>query len=351
MTSPSRAGHPVRRAGRRHTDLVVLLTALKDHCGLTFAELAGRTAVLETTTAVSASTLKTVDSRAVPQEHVVTAFVRACGATADQERDALRLRLAARAEDRGVLATLRAPSVTSIRTRADLDAALAAAYERAGAPPLRVLQHRATTNDTDGTVLLPLTSAWRITRRQGRPATWPQCEAFLRGCGIHPRRMRPWHEAWNRAQALAPLPAEHATPPGHRARWWLSRDHLSLPISHACPVCADDLTTPQHPAGPQTPAATRLLVHRTSAETPAATPLLARLTPADRRAVLNARLNHLRGTRARRNGTAPDTSTGTDALAIHDDGTLHLLQYQRLTDTTPPTTSSAPAHNHRLDAS
>ncbi|MFD5836171.1 hypothetical protein ACFWHV_21755 [Streptomyces collinus] len=137
-------------------------------------------------------------------------FTRACDATAEEERQALKLWRAARAEERGILATLQAPLVPNVRTLADFTAALAAAYERAGAPPLRVLLERATASGIDGALLLPPTTAWRMTRRQSRVSDWTQCEAFLRGCGIHPRRMRSWHEAWKRAQAHAPMPAERA---------------------------------------------------------------------------------------------------------------------------------------------
>ncbi|MEV3954329.1 hypothetical protein [Streptomyces albogriseolus] len=54
------------------------------------------------------------------------AFVRACGATGRQEQPALKLWRQARAESRGILAHLKAPSVGNIRTFADLITALAA---------------------------------------------------------------------------------------------------------------------------------------------------------------------------------------------------------------------------------
>lgn len=201
MTSPSPRGC---RPGRRHTHLIGLLAALKDRSRLSYAQLAARTAGLKGADGVSASTLKrAVDPRAMPQEHVVTAFVRACGAAVEVERDVLKVWRAARAENRGILGELRAPSVSSVRTRADFRAALVAAYERAGAPPLRVLQSRAGIGEAGGALLLPLTTAWRITRRKGLgPANWTQCEAFLRGCGIHPRRMGPWQDAWKRTRTL-----------------------------------------------------------------------------------------------------------------------------------------------------
>ncbi|NEW75372.1 hypothetical protein [Streptomyces rhizosphaericus] len=203
MSSPAPSPH-ARRTGRRHAQLIGLLAALKVRSRLTYAQLAARTAELEDTDVVPLTTLKrALDPRTVPKEHVVTAFVRACGATIEEEGDVLKVWRAARAEDRGILATLRAPSVSATRTRADFRAALVAAYERAGAPPLRVLQDRAGTDEVDGDVLLPLTTAWRITRREGQgPVNWTQCEAFLRGCGIHPRRMGPWLDAWKRTRTL-----------------------------------------------------------------------------------------------------------------------------------------------------
>ncbi|MFD4413499.1 hypothetical protein [Streptomyces sp. NPDC058476] len=66
----------------------------------------------------------------------MAAFVRACGASAEEQRDAWGLWQAARAEHRGILATLQAPPVPNIRTPQDLNAALAAAYERAGSVQL-----------------------------------------------------------------------------------------------------------------------------------------------------------------------------------------------------------------------
>ncbi|MGW4034563.1 helix-turn-helix domain-containing protein [Streptomyces sp. NPDC004838] len=360
MTSPTRAGRTVRRAGLHHTKLVVLLAVLKDHCGLTFAELAARTADLEDTTAVSASTLKRAAApRTVPQEHVVTAYVRACGATPEDERDALKLWRAARAEDRGILATLQAPSVTSIRTHADLAAALAAAYERAGAPPLRVVQDRATTDEADGALLLPLTTAWRITRREGQgPVNWTQCEAFLRACGINPRRMRPWQEAFTRAHASGQTEraAKAATtPPAPAPRRWDKQKHWtqSAPVSGRFRWVEHLSTTPIGDAArftsfrPATtgPEARAAADHGDQQQ--AVTRIFDGLTPADRHSVLAAGLAHLATThsfttQARRNGTAPDT--GIDAITLHDDGVIHLVEYKRFTDpSAPPGTGSAPS--------
>ncbi|MFF3547517.1 hypothetical protein ACFYXD_37510 [Streptomyces platensis] len=122
--------------GRHHRSLVGHLTALKERSGHSFAQLASNsrtTGGADGIGGVSATTLKrVVDLKDVPGERAVIAYVRAC--SVGGEREALRLWRAARAEDRGHLGRLRAPDVDSIRTQADLAAALAAAYERAGAP-------------------------------------------------------------------------------------------------------------------------------------------------------------------------------------------------------------------------
>ncbi|MFF7858788.1 hypothetical protein [Streptomyces sp. NPDC007904] len=191
--------------GRDHRGLVDHLLVLKERSGCSFAQLASNSRTMDGTT-VSATTLKrVVDLKTVPTvptERAVVAFVRACGVGGEQE--ALRRWRAARAEERGILPTLRAPAVDSIRTHADLNAALAAAYERAGAPALRVLQERAATPGMAGQVLLPLKAAWRATRREGRFTAWYQCEAFLRGCGIPARDMPRWKEAWQRTAVGRP---------------------------------------------------------------------------------------------------------------------------------------------------
>jgi hypothetical protein len=338
MTSLPRARH--------HAGLSRFLVALKDRCGLAFTELAARTAGLGDATAVSASTLKRAAAgHDLPQEHVVTAYVRACGATAEEEVEALRLWRAARALQRGVLATLRAPAVRSIRTPADFDAALVAVYERAGAPPLRVLQERATTDEEDGALILPLTTLWRITRREARPAAWDQCAAYLRGCGIHPRRTGPWREAWQRIHTAAqaePAPAAST----RRGLWWTDTIRLSLPLA--------PLTDGAWPAAPDHPAVHEPYAHalvdqlgpREDAPVPAVSRAFGGLGPADQYAVLAAGLTHLataRG-RARRNGAAPDTGIGIDAIGVRD-GRLVLLQCKHSGDTTsgPPGADGVPA--------
>ncbi|OIJ63434.1 helix-turn-helix domain-containing protein [Streptomyces mangrovisoli] len=378
MTSPSRTSCAVRRAGRRHNDLVVFLTALKDSCQLTFAELALRTAELEDTTTVSATTLKrAIDARAVPQERVVTAFARACGASTQQERGAWALWQAARAEHRGILATLRAPSVPNIRTPQDLNAALAAAYERAGAPPLRVLQKRATTATIDGTVLLPLTTLWRITRREAQAITWKQCKAFLRALGAaHPYTVRLWREAFTRARTPGPAPADGPlTQSAKLAR--LATMHYSTKISTQFKVLLNCMTPHEvetaltigtaylttenlHPTNtpptydhiadvgrelflPPSPDSSGSRERGTVA--PAHQATTAALsdgtgTPA-RKIFLSPALTHILRAKARHNGTAPDT--GIDTVGLSEDGARLLLQIKHSTETTPSGTSTSTA--------
>lgn len=305
-------------AGPRRAELAALLAALREAAGLTFAELAAGTAQLGGA-AVSAATLsRAARCETVPKESTVLAYVRACGGGIDQEYTALRLWRAARTEERGVLARLQAPSVTNIRTPADLTAALAAAYEAAGAPPLRTLQQRAGTDNVKGDSLLPLGSAWRIIHLEGHPADWTQCAAFLRGCGINHRRMDRWHQAWMRAAANtepAPSRAPYAPRiPLHGNGRALS--DLSL-VLHGVPV-AMSFSPVRMERG-----LTR------SAQVMAR--LLSRLSPQDRSTVLAASFVHLLDTEARRNGTASDTLIGH----------VRAGKNKAVPDSTPPSTAAS----------
>lgn len=226
----------------------------------------------------------------------------------------------------------------------DFDAALAAAYECGGAPPLRILQERATTDEADGTLLLPLTTLWRITRREARPATWQQCAAFLRGCGLHPRRMGPWQEAWQRIHTTARTEQPEPAPATHRARgsWWNSEVRLSLPVAPLADV--PWLRALDHPAAYEPYALADRPGQQEAAQAPDVSRAYASLDPTDQYTVLTAGLTHLyaaRG-RARRNGTAPDI--GVDAIDVHN-GKLVLLQCKHSDNSAsgPPTSDGTPA--------
>jgi hypothetical protein len=174
-------------AGSPGAALGLMLETLRQRAQLTFAELAERTAALgDPALAVSAATLKrAAGCHTLPKEATVVAYVRGCGATAQQERRALELWRRARAKDRGILGRLHAPGVHNIRTRQDFPAALAAVYEGAGAPPLRTVQQRAGTVPQPAgapggreVFLLPLGTLWRIVNRRTKLPAWNHCEAL-----------------------------------------------------------------------------------------------------------------------------------------------------------------------------
>ncbi|MCM2517908.1 hypothetical protein NC658_32465 [Streptomyces griseoincarnatus] len=253
--SPGRGSTP--DPGRHHRALVEHLVSLKKRSGRSYARLASNsrtTGSADGTGSVSATTLKRVVdlTQGVPVERAVTAYVRACGVGG--EENALGLWRAARVESRGRLAGLRAPHVDSIRTRADLAAALAAAYERAGAPALRVVRARAADAGIPGDVLLPLSTVWRTARRRGLPATWKQCAAFLRGCGVSARHMGRWEEAWERAVAgrtavrgrSLSRPARGALvrrgrTPSPVINWTPELEQSLMTLAKALAICAEDV--------------------------------------------------------------------------------------------------------------
>lgn len=239
---PGRGSTPA--PGRHHLRLVDHLMRLKERSGCSYARLASNsrtTGGTDGTGSVSATTLKRVVdlTKGVPVERAVTAYVRACGVGGEEE--ALRLWRAARAESRGRLAGLREPHVDSIRTRADLSAALAAAYERAGAPALRVLQARAADAGVAGHVLLPLSTVWRTAGRRGLPATWKQCAAFLRGCGVPARHMGRWEEAWERAVGRTAVRGRSLSRPARGGL--VRRGRTPSPVINWTPELEQSLTT------------------------------------------------------------------------------------------------------------
>jgi transcriptional regulator with XRE-family HTH domain len=304
---------------RRVAELAILLTALRETAGLTFAALAAATGLSETT-------LKRASCGTdVPQEATVTAYLRACSAGTDAERLLMRAWRAARAEQRGKLAHLQAPAVENIRTQADLSAALAAAYEEAGAPSLRVLRERAGTEGTAGTFLLPKTTAWRIIRRTGRPTDWRQCAAFLRACGITGPRLDLWHQAWDRAQSHtvrtpeATAAIERRLAAHARARQSvepLQRLLVALPAD----ITRDVIARAMHDA-------TSAVVARNGAPLPGT-------TPAQHLAFL------LQSYRAVEDHRAPHDA-GIDTVMVTDDGHLFVSQIKHSGQPGPPLTGAA----------
>ncbi|MEV8547648.1 hypothetical protein [Streptomyces sp. NPDC051572] len=190
-----RTGRPPTRE-RIH--LAQFLTAVHQIYGPNWAELSRRTSL-------SVSTLQRTARRSgpVPREENVITYLQ--GITDDPQAvtDAMGLWRRARAEERGRLRTLRAPAPAYVRNEADLLAALAAAYEKDGAPPLRTLQRRG--GNAGGTVsVLPLANASRIINRICLPTDQRQYEAFLTGCNIPEHALDLWREAWHRARRVRP---------------------------------------------------------------------------------------------------------------------------------------------------
>ncbi|MDX5570205.1 helix-turn-helix transcriptional regulator [Streptomyces sp. ID05-04B] len=318
-------------AGPHHAVLAYHLQELRQRAGLTFAELAQRTAVLgNPDLAVSAATLKrAAGCRSLPKQNTVLAYARGCGATPQEERKALHLWARARARGRGILHQLRPPAVHNIRTRREFTSALAAVYETIGAPPLRTVQQRAGTvpqpagSACDSEVfLLPLGTLWGIANRKIKLPAWKHCEAFLRGCGITGERtLGHWQQAWKHAHAdRAATAGESLQPrdPGRRAR------------------AATESMKPRD-AGRRARAASRdtskysdfvRLVKAASAPPDAdgASPTLTvrPLKPFSPRNDVLADLHKELFGSARRNGLVPDTEI--DGIFIASDGSVQLVQ-------------------------
>ncbi|MFJ4478807.1 helix-turn-helix domain-containing protein [Streptomyces xanthochromogenes] len=141
---------------------------------------------------------------AAPSPAVLNAYLRACYARPRDRDLAHLLRARGRAAQRGRLRHLDAPDPNLIHTADDLGAALAAAYERAGAPSL------SDPRLTPGRTPLPRTTAWRIVKRRQLPPTTEHLVTFLTICGIRPAHQRPYLAAYHR---IANNPHTRPSPP------------------------------------------------------------------------------------------------------------------------------------------
>ncbi|MEW2290470.1 helix-turn-helix domain-containing protein [Streptomyces sp. NPDC047841] len=307
-------------AGPHHAALAHRLQELRQLAGLTFAELAERTAALgDPALAVSAATLKrAAGCRTLPKQATVVAYARGCGATAKQEEEMLRLWARVRARDRGILRQLHAPAVHNIRTRREFTAALAAVYERAGAPPLRTVQQRAGTVPQPAgapceseVFLLPLGTLWRIANRQIKWPAWKHVEAFLRGCGITGERtLEYWKQAWKHAlakPATAAVEGLQLRDPGRRARAARQDTMKYSEVIHAMKGAS---------AAPGPGSLDMVPSWRVRP-----------LDPVFRRDDVLADLHKDLFGSARRNGLAPDT--GIDAILVSADGSVLLVEMKQ----------------------
>jgi transcriptional regulator with XRE-family HTH domain len=225
---------------------------------------------------ISRGTVQRAESgTAAPTSAVLDAYVRACSGTQDDHARARLLRIRGRTVQRDRLRHLDAPAPSLIHTEDDLSVALAAAYERAGAPPLSDARL------TPGRRPLPRTTAWRIVKRKNLPSTLEQLVTFLIACGIGPAKQRPYVEAFHRITASRgsrPLP-----PPPRR---------LTRYTRHAVPLHSGGTDGPPDYVG------------RIS---PAFQVMLSALSPDEITAVLNAGISHLLEERGSLNGVAVET--------------------------------------------
>ncbi|GGT02658.1 helix-turn-helix domain-containing protein [Streptomyces cinerochromogenes] len=158
---------------------------------------------------------------AAPTPAVLDAYVRACRGGPDDFARARLLRTRGRTAQRDRMRHLNAPHPALIRTADDLGAALAAAYENAGAPPLRNLAR------------VPLATASRIVNRKSLPASVWQMQAFLTACRVRrPAQQRPYIDAYLRITdslgARPTPPRSLRTPLGIHPDPWARDDTTAL---------------------------------------------------------------------------------------------------------------------------
>ncbi|MEV7594002.1 helix-turn-helix transcriptional regulator [Streptomyces sp. NPDC089922] len=189
-------------------ELAQRLRALRESTGLTFDQLA------KAGGQVSSATLKRAASGdSVPEVRTISEFVAACGGGPETLAPLLKLRVAARIQERGVLKSLRPPRIDLIGDRRDLSIALEYVYEAAGAPSYREIRDRS--GDPFG---LSVSTVGRIVTRQSLPVDERQLLAFLHGCGVHDHDAA-WRTAWekaSRAVDIAPPDNRSGARPGAR---------------------------------------------------------------------------------------------------------------------------------------
>ncbi|MFF2023444.1 helix-turn-helix domain-containing protein [Streptomyces sp. NPDC058171] len=204
---------------RHYARLAEHLTALRDAARLTQRALADAANI-------SRGAVQRAESgTAPPTPAVLDAYLRTCGAgPADQDK-ACRLHALGRAAQRGKLRALQAPTPAFVRDERDLGLVLAAAYERAGAPPLRDF-------DQPGRAPVPPTTAWRIVNRKALPTSREQLITFLTVCGIRPAAQCPYLDAYSHVTAQR---GTRPAPPRTQLTQRVIRRPHPLPLAHGGP--------------------------------------------------------------------------------------------------------------------
>ncbi|MFJ1958797.1 helix-turn-helix domain-containing protein [Streptomyces microflavus] len=175
----------------QRVELARYLRYARDAAGVTYEEMARQVAV-------SPATLKrTASGATVPKWDRVAEFLNALRRANRGSQYGIRMHVhhkwkQARMEERGTL-HLKRPDPESFADHADFRMGLYVLYERAGAPPLRVVQEKG------GAIYLPLTTLTRIVHQKTLPVYRQQLIAFLHGCGTRwERGEKMWVEAYAR---------------------------------------------------------------------------------------------------------------------------------------------------------
>ncbi|MFE1076049.1 helix-turn-helix domain-containing protein [Streptomyces sp. NPDC058783] len=130
----------------------------------------------------------------VPKLQTVLNYARACDASPEEARHLWRnaryeqTRQARPGRGRPV------PRAAYVYDFADLSTAVQDLYERAGSPPLRIMEQRA-----GGFGHLPRSTAHRIATKQAMPHSLQQFQAYLRACEVPEADWQDWEAAWTRA--------------------------------------------------------------------------------------------------------------------------------------------------------
>ncbi|MDX3519705.1 MULTISPECIES: helix-turn-helix domain-containing protein [Streptomyces] len=207
--------HSAAGPGRHYARLAEHLIALRAAARLTQRALAD-------TANISRGAVQRAESgTAPPTPAVLDAYLRACGAGPAGKDKARRLHALGRTAQRGKLPGLKAPAPHLVRDARDFSLVLAAAYERAGAPPLRDL-------DRPGRARVPLATASRIVNRQALPASREQLITFLTVCGIAPAAQRPYLDAYSHVTSQR---GTRPAPPRRQLTQRICRTH-PLPLAH-----------------------------------------------------------------------------------------------------------------------
>ncbi|WP_331746994.1 helix-turn-helix domain-containing protein (plasmid) [Streptomyces sp. NBC_00853] len=146
---------------------------------------------------LSRSTVQRAESgTSTPSCEILRTYVASCGGTEEEQHAAVALRAHGRAAHRGRAAALGAPHPSAMRDRPDLQAVLAADFEKAGATLRDFTRHV-----PPGGAPIPLGTAWRISRRAALPATAGQLETWMAVCRIHPRTRQIYRDTYARVTA------------------------------------------------------------------------------------------------------------------------------------------------------